>query len=79
MKFEKDTSGIKRYVAFDIHKEYALVGGDKMHGRNGYCNRVGSGWRNSASGRKPISAQRTRPSSRQPPTCGTFTTWWSRW
>ena len=27
MKFEKDTSGIKRYVAFDIHKEYALVGG----------------------------------------------------
>lgn len=27
MKFEKETSGIKRYVAFDIHKEYALVGG----------------------------------------------------
>ena len=27
MKFEKDTSGIKRYVAFDIHKEYALAGG----------------------------------------------------
>jgi len=27
MKFEKDASGIKRYVAFDIHKEYALVGG----------------------------------------------------
>ena len=27
MKFEKDTSGIKRYIAFDIHKEYALVGG----------------------------------------------------
>jgi len=27
MKFEKDTSGIKRYMAFDIHKEYALVGG----------------------------------------------------
>jgi len=27
MKFEKDTSGIQRYVAFDIHKEYALVGG----------------------------------------------------
>lgn len=27
MKFEKDTNGIKRYIAFDIHKEYALVGG----------------------------------------------------
>ena len=27
MKFEKDTNGIKRYVAFDIHKEYVLVGG----------------------------------------------------
>lgn len=27
MKFAKDTSGIQRYVAFDIHKEYALVGG----------------------------------------------------
>jgi len=27
MKFDKDTSGIKRYAAFDIHKEYALVGG----------------------------------------------------
>jgi transposase len=27
MKFEKDTSGIQRYVGFDIHKEYALVGG----------------------------------------------------
>jgi transposase len=27
MKFEKDRSGIKRYIAFDIHKEYALVGG----------------------------------------------------
>jgi transposase len=27
MKFEKDASGIMRYVAFDIHKEYALVGG----------------------------------------------------
>jgi transposase len=27
MKFKKDTRGIKRYVAFDIHKEYALVGG----------------------------------------------------
>ena len=27
MKFEKDTSGIQRYVALDIHKEYALVGG----------------------------------------------------
>jgi transposase len=27
MKFEKDTRGIKRYIAFDIHKEYALVGG----------------------------------------------------
>jgi len=27
MKFEKETSGIKRYVAFDIHKEYALAGG----------------------------------------------------
>ncbi len=27
MKFEKDTSGIKRYIAFDIHKEYALAGG----------------------------------------------------
>ena len=27
MKFEKDTSGIKRYIAFDIHKEYTLVGG----------------------------------------------------
>jgi transposase len=27
MKFEKDTSRVERYVAFDIHKEYALVGG----------------------------------------------------
>lgn len=27
MKFEKDTSGIERYLGFDIHKEYALVGG----------------------------------------------------
>jgi transposase len=27
MKFAKDTSGTKRYLAFDIHKEYALVGG----------------------------------------------------
>jgi transposase len=27
MKFEKDTNGIKRYIGFDIHKEYALVGG----------------------------------------------------
>jgi len=27
MKFEKDTSGIEGYIAFDIHKEYALVGG----------------------------------------------------
>jgi hypothetical protein len=27
MKFEKDASGITRYIAFDIHKEYALVGG----------------------------------------------------
>jgi transposase len=27
MKFEKDTSGIKRYIAIDIHKEYVLVGG----------------------------------------------------
>jgi transposase len=27
MKFEKDTSGIKRYIGLDIHKEYALVGG----------------------------------------------------
>ncbi|MBI4732001.1 MAG: hypothetical protein HY781_07725 [Chloroflexi bacterium] len=27
MKFEKDTSGIERYIALDIHKEYTLVGG----------------------------------------------------
>ena len=27
MKFEKDTRHIKRYIGFDIHKEYALVGG----------------------------------------------------
>lgn len=27
MKFAKDTSGIGRYIAIDIHKEYALVGG----------------------------------------------------
>jgi len=27
MKFEKDTSGIERYTAFDIHKKYALAGG----------------------------------------------------
>ena len=26
-KFEKDTSGIKRSIAIDIHKEYGLVGG----------------------------------------------------
>ncbi len=30
MKFEKDTSGIKRYIGFDIHKEYALVGGQNV-------------------------------------------------
>jgi len=27
MKFAKDTRGIERYIAFDIHKEYVLVGG----------------------------------------------------
>jgi len=27
MKFAKDTRWIERYIAFDIHKEYALVGG----------------------------------------------------
>lgn len=27
MKMEKDTRGVKRYIAFDIHKEYALAGG----------------------------------------------------
>jgi transposase len=27
MKFPKDTSGIQRYIAFDIHKEYVLAGG----------------------------------------------------
>ena len=27
MKFARDTSGIERYIAIDIHKEYALVGG----------------------------------------------------
>jgi transposase len=27
MKFAKDTSGIERYIGLDIHKEYALVGG----------------------------------------------------
>jgi transposase len=27
MKFEKETSQINRYIAFDIHKEYALIGG----------------------------------------------------
>jgi len=27
MKFEKNTRGIERYIAIDIHKEYALVGG----------------------------------------------------
>lgn len=27
MRFEKDTSGITRYIALDIHKEYALIGG----------------------------------------------------
>jgi len=27
MKFAKDTNGIERYIAIDIHKEYALVGG----------------------------------------------------
>jgi transposase len=31
MKFEKDTSGIQRYVALDIHKEYALAGGQNAH------------------------------------------------
>jgi len=30
MKFKKDTRGIKRYIAFDIHKEYALVGGQNV-------------------------------------------------
>ena len=55
MKFEKDTSGIQRYIAFDIHKEYALVG-DKMRGRNGWRRR-GSGLRKFRSGRKPISVR----------------------
>ena len=27
MKFAKDTRGIERYIALDIHKEYVLVGG----------------------------------------------------
>jgi transposase len=27
MKFSKDTRGIERYIALDIHKEYVLVGG----------------------------------------------------
>jgi len=27
MKFEKDTRGIERYIALDIHKEYVLMGG----------------------------------------------------
>jgi transposase len=27
MKFPKDTSGIERYIALDIHKEYVLAGG----------------------------------------------------
>jgi len=27
MKFKKDTRGIERYIAMDIHKEYVLVGG----------------------------------------------------
>lgn len=27
MRFAKETSGVKRYLAIDIHKEYALVGG----------------------------------------------------
>jgi len=30
MKFEKNTSGIQRYIGFDIHKEYALVGGQNV-------------------------------------------------
>ena len=30
MKFAKDTSGIERYIAIDIHKEYALVGGQNV-------------------------------------------------
>jgi len=30
MKFEKNASGITRYIAFGIHKEYALVGGQNI-------------------------------------------------
>jgi len=30
MKFEKDTSGIERYIAIDIHKEYTLVEGQNV-------------------------------------------------
>jgi len=30
MKFEKDTSGIERYIGLDIHKEYVLVGGQTV-------------------------------------------------
>ena len=30
MKFAKDTSGIERYIAIDIHKEYVLVGGQNV-------------------------------------------------
>ncbi|MBI3168941.1 MAG: IS110 family transposase [Chloroflexi bacterium] len=31
MKFPKDTSGIERYIALDIHKEYTLAGGQNAH------------------------------------------------
>jgi transposase len=30
MRFKKETSGITRYIAIDIHKEYALVGGQDV-------------------------------------------------
>ena len=30
MKFARDTSGIERYLAIDIHKEYGLVGGQNV-------------------------------------------------
>jgi transposase len=31
MRFAKDTSGIERYIAIDIHKEYTMVGGQNAH------------------------------------------------
>lgn len=69
MKFEKGTSGIERDVGFDIHKEYALVGGQNAR-QEWVTLAPRRGWKNFVSGRKPISIEATPRSLRRSRTCG---------